>query len=98
MKFNDLKAEQVEAAANMMKAVAHPMRLAILRQLSSGEEMNVTEIHLKINIGQSAASHHLGILKARGILGSRRDGKNTFYSIKNPNIYTLLECISNCAC
>lgn len=98
MKFNDLKAEQVENAANMMKAIAHPLRLAILGHLSEGEEMTVTEIHKLIEIGQSTASHHLGILKDRGVLVSRRDGKNTFYSIKNPNLNALMECISNCAC
>lgn len=98
MKFTDLKAEQVEKAANMMKAIAHPMRLAILGHLSEGKELTVTEIHEMINIGQSTASHHLGILKDKGVLVSRRDGKNTFYSIKNLNLNKLVECISNCAC
>lgn len=98
MKFTDLKAEQVEKAANMMKAIAHPMRLAILGHLSEGREMTVTEIHEIINIEQSTASHHLGILKDKGVLVSRRDGKNTIYSIKNTGLEKLVECISDCAC
>jgi len=98
MKFTDLKADQVEKAANMMKAIAHPMRLAILGHLSDGKELTVTEIHELIKIEQSTASHHLGILKDKGVLVSRRDGKNTIYSIKNTGLDKLVECISDCAC
>ena len=98
MKFTDLKAEQIENAANMMKAIAHPMRLAILGHLSEDKELTVTEIHELINIEQSTASHHLGILKDKGVLISRRDGKNTIYSRKTINLNKLVNCISNCAC
>ena len=98
MKFTDLKAEQIEKAANMMKAIAHPMRLAILGHLSEGKELTVTEIHELVKIEQSTASHHLGILKDKGVLISRREGKNTIYSIKNMNLNKLVECISDCAC
>lgn len=98
MKFTDLQAEQIEKAANMMKAIAHPMRLAILGHLSEGTELTVTEIHELVQIEQSTASHHLGILKDKGVLISRRVGKNTIYSIKNVNLNKLIECISECAC
>ncbi len=98
MKFIDLKTKQVEKAADMMKAIAHPMRLAMLGHLSEGNEMTVTELHQLIHIGQSTASHHLGIMKDKGVLVSRRDGKNTYYSIKNPKLSSLVECISDCAC
>lgn len=98
MKFTDLKTEQIDHAANMMKAIAHPMRLAILGHLSEDKELTVTEIHKLINIEQSTASHHLGILKDKGVLISRREGKNTIYSIKNLNLHKLIECISDCAC
>jgi len=68
MKFTELDATQIEKAANMMKAIAHPMRLAILGHLSEGKELNVTEIHELLSIEQSTASHHLGILKSKGVL------------------------------
>ena len=98
MKFTELEADQIEKAANMMKAIAHPMRLAILGQLSDKEELTVTEIHELVEIEQSTASHHLGILKDKGVLISRRDGKNTIYSLKNANLNKLITCISECAC
>ncbi len=85
-------------AAGMIKAIAHPVRLSILGYLSEGEELTVSKIHDVVGIEQSTASHHLGILKDKGILSSRRDGKNTYYTIKNKNLKKLVECISVCAC
>lgn len=98
MKFIELEVAQIEKAANMMKAIAHPMRLAILGYISEAEELTVTKIHERVNIEQSTASHHLGILKDKGVLISRREGKNTIYSLKNPNLNKLIACISDCAC
>jgi len=97
-KFTDINAEQIENAANMMKAIAHPVRLSILGHLSEEAELTVTRIHELVQIEQSTASHHLGILKDKGILISRREGKNTIYTIRNKNLKNLVECISACAC
>ncbi|MCF8345669.1 MAG: metalloregulator ArsR/SmtB family transcription factor [Bacteroidales bacterium] len=96
--FLETDAHRIEVAANMLKAIAHPVRLSILGYLSEGEEFTVTEIHELVNIEQSTASHHLGILKDKGIVISRRKGKNTIYSIKNRNLKKLVDCINLCAC
>ncbi len=98
MEFSDLNREEVERAATMIKAISHPMRLAILGYLGEGNQLSVTEIHSLLNIEQSTASHHLGILKDKGILASVRKGKNTLYYLKRKNLSTLVKCISECAC
>ena len=98
MEFSDLKPEEVVKASNMIKAISHPMRLAILGHLGDGKQLNVTEIHNKLGIEQSTASHHLGILKDKGILSSMRNGKNTYYYLKRKNLSILVRCISACAC
>jgi DNA-binding transcriptional ArsR family regulator len=98
MEFSELKPEEVEKAANMMKAISHPMRLAILGFLGDGNQLNVTEIHKLLKIEQSTASHHLGILKDKGILASSRKGKNTIYYLKRRKLGKLVRCISDCAC
>lgn len=98
MQFNNLTAEQLEKAANMLKAIAHPMRIAILKHLDNGKFLTVTEIHELLGIEQSTTSHHLGILKDKGILISKREGKNTYYGIKNEKLNQLIECLGNCAC
>jgi DNA-binding transcriptional ArsR family regulator len=98
MEFSDLNPEEIERATNMIKAISHPMRLAILGYLGGGKQMSVTEIHNLLKIEQSTASHHLGILKDKGILASVRQGKNTLYYLKRINLSKLIKCISECAC
>jgi len=98
MKFDGLTAEQLERAATLLRAIAHPMRIAILQYLDGGKQLNVTEIHEHLKIEQSTTSHHLGILKDKGVLGSKREGKNTYYFIKNENLNTIIECVNKCTC
>jgi len=98
MTFNELSPEQLEAAANMLKAIAHPMRIAILNYLEEGKKLTVTEIHELLDIEQSTTSHHLGILKDKGVLTSKREGKNTYYFLKHDNLKNIVDCISKCAC
>jgi DNA-binding transcriptional ArsR family regulator len=97
MKINDLSSEQLERAANMLKAIAHPMRIAILNYLDNGKQLNVTEIHELLNIEQSTTSHHLGILKDKGVLASRRKGKHSYYYLKHDNLSNIVECVSKCS-
>ena len=98
MNLLELKPEQLEKAANMLKAIAHPVRIAILNLLEDGQKLTVTEIHEKLEIEQSTTSHHLGILKDKDILSSKRDGKNTFYFLKHDQLSKVVECISKCSC
>jgi len=96
MEMNNLTPQQLEKAANMLKAIAHPMRIAILSYLEEGKKLTVTEIHELLNIEQSTTSHHLGILKDKGVLLSKRDGKNTYYFLKHNNLRQIVECVSQC--
>src|SRR5210317_660551 len=96
MQIKDLSIEQLEGAANMLKAIAHPMRIAILSFLEEGKKLTVTEIHELLNIEQSTTSHHLGILKDKGVLSSKREGKNTYYFLKHNNLRQIVECVSRC--
>jgi DNA-binding transcriptional ArsR family regulator len=96
MELNELNPENLEKAAGMLKAIAHPVRIKIVGYLDDGEKRTVTEIHKQLGIEQSTASHHLGILKDKGVLASKRDGKNTWYYLKYDNLKTILKCVSNC--
>ncbi len=98
MNLPDLKPDQLEKAANMLKAIAHPVRISILSLLEDGQKLTVTEIHEKLHIEQSTTSHHLGILKDKDVLASKRDGKNTFYYLKHDRLSNLIDCISKCSC
>jgi len=97
IKIKDLNANQLERAVGMLKAIAHPMRIAIISHLEDGKKLTVTEIHKLLNIEQSTTSHHLGILKDKGVLASKREGKNTYYFLKHESLRNILECVSRCS-
>lgn len=96
MEYNELTSESLEKAALMLRAIAHPVRISIVGCLEDGSMKTVTEIQKTLGLGQSTASHHLGILKDKGVLISKREGKNTWYYLKHPNMKTVLECIGKC--
>lgn len=96
MEFKELNPESLERAANMLKAIAHPIRISIVGYLEDGTKRTVTQIHKQIGIEQSTASHHLGILKDRGVLASKREGKNTWYFLKHQDLKSILSCVSSC--
>ena len=98
MKYNSFTSEQLEKASAMLKAIAHPVRVAILNILEDGKKMTVSEIHEFLKLEQSTTSHHLGILKDKGVLTSQRKGKNTFYFLKHEDLSKIVECISRCTC
>jgi DNA-binding transcriptional ArsR family regulator len=97
MKITPLDEKLLDNAASMLKAIAHPMRIAIINYLDEGKRLTVTEIHQYLDIEQSTASHHLGILKDKGVLDCKREGKNTYYFVKHESLHNIINCISKCA-
>lgn len=91
-----LDIDKLEEAASKLRAIAHPMRIAIIGLLETTDEMSVTEIYEKLQMEQATASHHLNILKNKGVLHSKRIGKNTLYSINPVSILQLVDCINRC--
>ncbi len=96
MSIGVLETDQLDRAAGMLKVMAHPIRLAIIDMLGAKEKMNVTEIHQALNIEQAAASHHLNLLKTKGLLDSEREGKNCIYYLKYDRIIQIITCIGKC--
>ncbi len=90
-----LDIDKLEMAASKLRAIAHPMRIAIIDLLHE-KQLSVTEIYEKLNIEQASASHHLNILKSKGVLTSRRNGKKIYYSLKNQTLTEIIECINRC--
>jgi DNA-binding transcriptional ArsR family regulator len=96
MKFTNINTEKLDLAAGKLRAISHPMRIAIIDLLSNNKQLSVTEIYEYLDIEQATASHHLNILKSKGILNSKREGKKIIYSLKNVTLSEILECINRC--
>ncbi|RZK36932.1 MAG: transcriptional regulator [Hymenobacter sp.] len=70
--------------AELLKVLAHPIRLKIINLLSQHRELNVTTIQRQIAINQSLVSHHLIKMNDKGILTKVRGGKEIYYSLADP--------------
>ena len=95
MKTKVLTSEQLDKSSQILKAMAHPIRVSIL-SLLEGDKMNVTQIYEKLQLEQSVVSHHLGILRDKGVLNADRDGKNVYYSLKSELLSSVINCVTNC--
>ena len=82
-------------ASEILKAVAHPVRLGIIQALENGEK-NVSEIQRIVNQPQAVTSQHLNVLRVRGLLKSRREGNMVYYSIAEPFVLRILKCMREC--
>jgi len=96
MKKVKLDIEKLEMAASKLRAIAHPMRIAIIDLLTVNSKLTVTQIYKRLNLEQASASHHLNILKNKGLLDSKRDGKMIYYSLKQTHLSQVIECIDRC--
>ena len=75
--------EKFEQKAEILKAIAHPVRLCILRGLMMEGEANVGKMTTCLEIPQATVSQHLAKMKAVGIIKGRRKGTQVIYTLTN---------------
>jgi len=75
--------------------MANPVRIRILEELRAAESLPVGEIQQRVGIEASNVSQHLGIMRGRGIVGTRREGTSVWYFIAEPAIGELLDTARN---
>lgn len=83
--------QQAQIRAEIMKALAHPVRILLVSALADGEQC-VCELNALADIDQSGLSRHLAILKKAGIVSDRREGMKVFYRLETPCILKAFEC------
>lgn len=84
----------LENSTETLRAIAHPIRIAILDLLFKNDQMTVTDIYTKLSIEQAIASHHLRILKSKKVVNVQRDGKNSLYSLSSKDFYSIVETLT----
>ena len=88
--------EAMGQAADMLRTLAHPVRLRIVDVLNTAGELPVCDITAYLGIAQAATSQHLNQMRRVGLLKTERRGKAVWYSIADARPITLLNCICNC--
>lgn len=87
-----LESQQLEKAADILKTVAHPLRLQIIDALERGEK-TVSELCRHLGTQQPYTSQQLNLMKSKGILSSRRNGNQVYYAIANFNVVKVIQCV-----
>ena len=76
--------------AEMLKTLAHPLRLGIVHQLAVGPA-GVASIATHLGISQPNASQHLAVMRASGVVIAERNGREVCYRLFDPEIVTACE-------
>ncbi len=86
-----MKDEELQARARVMKALASPVRLKIVNELSRGERC-LCELQPLFAMNKSTLSRHIAELRNVGIVGERREGVRVYLALKTPCILSVFEC------
>lgn len=85
--------KKYEEIAEILKVIAHPVRLCIINGLLENGGCNVTHMQSCLGIPQSTISQHLQKLKAAGIIEGERNGLEITYKVKDEKIKELMKCL-----
>jgi DNA-binding transcriptional ArsR family regulator len=84
-------------AADMLKLLSNPKRLAILCYLRDGE-MSVGELASVVELSQSALSQHLAKLRELALVDTRRDQQTIYYSLSSAETEAIIEVLHSLYC
>ena len=81
-----------EMRANILKALAHPIRLMLVDALREGERC-VCELVEDVHAEQTTVSKHLAVMRQAGLLRDRKEGLKVFYSLACPCVLDFFQCV-----
>jgi len=81
------------AEAEIIKALAHPVRLRVTRLLDRNGPMCVCRLNESFDLDQSTLSRHLQQMKRAGLISDRKEGTMTIYSLAVPCVLGFLSCV-----
>ncbi|KXZ39152.1 transcriptional regulator, ArsR family [Alkalithermobacter thermoalcaliphilus JW-YL-7 = DSM 7308] len=82
-----------EENAEILKALAHPVRLCIVKGLLQAGESNVSNMQSCLNMPQSTISQHIAKLKSVGIITGERNGLEIIYKVSNPKVISIINAL-----
>lgn len=94
--INQLR-DNADAAGQLLKVLGNPDRLLLLCQLVAGE-LNVGELEERLQIVQPTLSQQLGVLRREGLVDTRRDGRQIYYSISSPEALAVIQTLYRLFC
>jgi DNA-binding transcriptional ArsR family regulator len=83
----------IENASQIIRAIAHPLRLQILEFIDKNKGTNVNKIYTSLGLEQSITSQHLRTLRLAGVVETQRDGKQIYYTLQHKYIQVINQAI-----
>ena len=87
--------DRVSRVVDVLKAVAHPVRLRVVAVLRDGE-CNVNGLADALSLNPAIVSQQLRILRMSGLVDVTREGGFANYRLSEPHLVDLLECMEGC--
>ena len=93
----DRMQEHVGDAAPLLKALGNDPRLLILCNLLEGP-LSVGELNQRLDLSQSALSQHLALLRASGLVSTRREAQTIHYSLPDGPVVRVMALLQDIYC
>ncbi len=87
--------EKLQISSEILRALAHPLRMRILEFIDKHKTINVNKIYNTLKLEQSITSQHLRILRLAGIVVTSREGKFIHYSIDYSKVSNVLKSVES---
>jgi len=91
----NISSDTLEVSAEVLRALAHPLRMKILSFIDKNESIHVNKIYNTLKLEQSITSQHLRILRKAGLVAAQREGKFMFYTVNYGKIKQAVEAIND---
>lgn len=93
----DMMRENAGDAARFLRALANDSRLMVLCSLVEGER-SVGQLQERVPLSQSALSQHLAVLRREGLVTTRRESQNIYYTLSDPRARRLIPVLYEVFC
>ncbi len=90
--------DSADRACALLRALSNPDRLLLLCQLATRGEQRVGELQQQLGIEQPSLSQQLGVLRALGLVGTRRAGKAIYYRLLSNEAEALMQLLHRLYC
>ncbi len=87
--------ESLQNSSEILRALAHPLRMEILEFIDKNKSINVNKIYNTLKLEQSITSQHLRILRNAGIVITEREGKFIHYTVNYNKIAHVVKSINS---
>jgi ArsR family transcriptional regulator len=88
------KIGQYENSAEVLKILAHPVRLGLIETMIANGPTNVTSMYEEFKMPQSTISQHLSKLKSAKIISGTRKGLEIYYEVVDDRAKSILSTLS----